>query len=451
MGPVSDAVHQYTTGVATTGAVAFPASVTFESGLPHGAPAIGEVSTVELYTVNGGTNYYDTFNDTNIDILSSSLNTVSGNLNALETTVSTLGGDALGSIANNTLDLSTGNFFEVTADDQTLTFSNAPVAHGFTIKVTGAGYVSGYDLANASYDGVSFSVAGQETGSGGIAFRPDGLKMFIVGFISDSVHQYTLTTAFDLSTPSYDSVSFSVGALDTAPTIILFNADGTKMFSGGASSDRIYQYTLTTAYDVSTASYDNASFSFASQDDLPRGAAFSNDGTKMFMAGHISGRVFQYTLASPFAISTASYGGVNLNVSAQDSLVSAIDFNTDGTKMFIVGSSSDSVHQYTLTTAFDLSTASYDSVSFSVAGQEATPRATVFSTNATKMFVVGSTTNAVYQYTTGVLTISTITYPASVTFSGATPPAVPAIGEVSTVELYTVDSGVNYYDYATGH
>ena len=36
---------------------------------------------------------------------------------------------------------------------------------------------------------------------------------------------------------------------------------------------------------------------------------------------------------------------------------------TDGTKMYIVGSSGDSVESWTLSTAWDISTGSYDSVS----------------------------------------------------------------------------------------
>jgi sugar lactone lactonase YvrE len=252
------------------------------------------------------------------------------------------GGDALGTVTGADLDLSTGNFFEVTAANQTLTFSNPPAAHGFTVKVTGNAAVSGYDLSIASYDSVSFSVTGQEGNPQGLAFSTDGTKMFIVGISTDRVFQYTLTTGFDVSTASYDSVSFSI--------------------------------------------------------------------------------------------------------SGQEGTSSGLAFNTDGTKMFVVGISTDNVYQYTLTTGFDVSTASYDSVSVSVAGQEVTPNGLAFSPDGVKMFVLGSGTDNVYQYTTGSFTTATITYPASVTFEAGSPPAAPAIGAVKTVDLYTVNGGTNYYD-----
>jgi hypothetical protein len=119
--------------------------------------------------------------------------------------------------------------------------------------------------------------------------------MFMVGANSDSVYQYSLTTGFDLSTASYDSVSFSVSAQDTNPYGIAFNSDGTKMFIVGNTNDSVYQYSLTTGFDLSTASYDSVSFSVSAQDATPSDIAFNSDGTKMFMVGITNGSVYQYS------------------------------------------------------------------------------------------------------------------------------------------------------------
>jgi len=48
-----------------------------------------------------------------------------------------------------------------------------------------------------------FSVATQETVPEGIAFSKSGEKMFIVGSNGDDVNEYTLTTAWDISTASF--------------------------------------------------------------------------------------------------------------------------------------------------------------------------------------------------------------------------------------------------------
>ena len=74
-------------------------------------------------------------------------------------------------------------------------------------------------------------------------------------------YQYNLSTAYDASTASYASKSFSVGSQITSGTVwsIDFNDTGTILYaiSSGAT---IYQYTLSTAFDIATASYASKSY-----------------------------------------------------------------------------------------------------------------------------------------------------------------------------------------------
>jgi len=94
-----------------------------------------------------------------------------------------------------------------------------------------------------------------------------------------------LTTGFDVSTASFVD-AFSVSAQESKPSGLAFNNDGTKMFVLGYAGDDVNEYTLTTGFDVSTASFVDA-FSVASQETSPRGLAFNNDGTKMFVTGDL--------------------------------------------------------------------------------------------------------------------------------------------------------------------
>jgi len=66
----------------------------------------------------------------------------------------------------------------------------------------------------------------------------------MVGINTYSVHQYSLSTGFDLSTASYDSVSFSVQSQDTSPLGIAFNTTGTKMYMVGYNPLTIFQYSV---------------------------------------------------------------------------------------------------------------------------------------------------------------------------------------------------------------
>ena len=344
----------------------------------------------------------------------------------------------------------------------------------------------GYNLAGASYDSVSFGVASQETAPYGLTFNNDGTKMYIIGQGTDQIYQYSLSTAFDLSTTSYDSVSFNVTSQNSGAAGVAFNSDGTKMYMVGYSTpSSVFQYSLSTAFDLSTASYDSVSFNVSSQASTAFGLAFNNAGTKMYIVSFANDTIYQYSLSTAFDLSTASYDSVSLNVNAQEAAPAGMTFNNDGTKMYIVGENGDEVNQYGLSTAFDLSTASYDNIAFSLSSQDSTPSDIAFNNDGTKMYMVGYNTDIVYQYSTVAYTqaldLSTGTT-FSFTPSGATtvsltnPPAtgiaigftVEIIGDASAItwpssvkwpagvaptatatkELYTfvtTDGGTTYY------
>jgi len=242
----------------------------------------------------------------------------------------------------------------------------------------------------------SFSVAAQEASPRDLAFSTDGTKMFVVGINGDDIDEYTLSSAFDVSTASFVD-SFLVPAEENAPTGLAFNTDGTKMFVVGFFGDAVYEYTLSSAFDVSTSSFVD-SFSVAAQETVPTGLAFNTDGTKMFVVGQSGGvRVNEYTLSSAFDVSTASFGGFSFSLSAQEIFPRGLAFSSDGTKMFVVGTVGDDVNQYTLSSAFDISTVSFVG-SFSVAAQEVFPTGLAFSSDGTKMFVVGDDGDDVNEY-----------------------------------------------------
>ena len=105
-----------------------------------------------------------------------------------------------------------------------------------TVYHEGVGTVTsgsvGYYLAGASYDSKSFSVASQEGGAGGVQFKSDGTKMYVTGQATDSTFQYSLSTPYDVSTASYDSVSFNHTAQVSNANCydLFFKTDGTQMY-----------------------------------------------------------------------------------------------------------------------------------------------------------------------------------------------------------------------------
>jgi hypothetical protein len=311
-----------------------------------------------------------------------------------------------------TFDCENANVFETELEgNTTVVFSNPPAS--------GTPVVTGYNLSGATFVD-SFSVVSQELvvediafNANGtlvvedIAFNANGTKMFIVGSNGDEVNEYTLSTGFDVSTTSFTQ-TFSVASQDTNPTAIAFNSTGTKMFIVGNANDAVFAYNLTTGFDVSTASYSSTSFSLSSQELNAKGIAFNSDGTKMFIVGESGDDVNEYNLSTGFDISTASYSQ-NFSVVSQDSNPTGLFFTSDGTKMYITGNTSESIYEYTLTTGFDLSTASYSSNSLNVSSEETAPRGVAFNSNGTKMFLVGPASDAVNEYTTEFSTLNNST------------------------------------------
>ena len=207
-----------------------------------------------------------------------------------------------------------------------------------------------------TYSGKSISVSAQETASRGLSFSTDGTKMYIVGQTNDTVYQYTLSTPFDVSTATYASKSFSVLAQDTASASIFFKSDGLAFYMLGDTVDTVFQYTLSTAWDVSTATYATKSFSVTTQETAPSGLEISPDGTKMYVIGTTNDTVYQYTLSTAWDVSTATYATKSFSVTTFDGTPTGIEFNADGTKMYVVGSGYDCIIEYTLSTAWDVST-----------------------------------------------------------------------------------------------
>jgi len=265
-----------------------------------------------------------------------------------------------------------------------------------SVKRAGTTLPVGYHLSSASYDNQSFDVSGQDGGAVGVTFSGNGNKMFMVGAADDNVYSYNLSTTYDISTASYNQ-TIDVSGEDSAPRGVTFNGNGTKMFMVGRYNENLYSYDLSTAYDISSASY-TQSFDMSGQDGGPVGVAFSGDGSKMFMVGEGNDNVYSYNLSTAYDISTASYNQ-NIDVSGEDSAPRGVTFNDDGTKMFVVGRSKDNVYSYNLSTAYDLGSASYNQ-SFDVSGQDGESTGIAFNEYGSKMVISGPSTNMIYQYST---------------------------------------------------
>ena len=259
-----------------------------------------------------------------------------------------------------------------------------------------------------NYSGLSKSVSGEETAPTGLFISPDGLNMYVNGTTGDDVNQYTLSTAFNVSTATFVRL-FSTASQDSAPNDIFFKPDGLSMFIMGATNDTVFQYTLSSAFDISTATYASKSFNVNSQESSPTGLWFKPDGTVMYIIGTSADAVFQYTLSTAWDVSTASYASILFSVASQEGTPNQVNLSADGLTMWITGQTGDDITQYALGTAFNVSTAVFEN-SFYVGFQETAPSGMfIDSTANNRVYLVGSTNDTVFQYNTATNSISAVT------------------------------------------
>lgn len=279
--------------------------------------------------------------------------------------------------------------------------------------ISGATFIAddetGYSL---SFDGVddyvsvaddhivvtqSPSLSSQDSGPVGVSFKTDGTKMYMMGNTTDDVFQYTLSTAWDPSTAVYDTVSFSCTGQDSSPTGFYVKPDGTKFYIVGFTNKKVFQYSMT-AWDLSTAAYETKEFAIA-EDTTPRGITFNPTGSIMYIIGDTNNKIFQYALGTPWDITTASYGGLFINTPSSGP--TGLTFNSDGTVLFVSDDTGNAIYRMALSVAYDITSAVWATGDqyLNVFGEDTTTEGLYLKSDGLQLFMAGLTNKKVYRYT----------------------------------------------------
>ena len=220
----------------------------------------------------------------------------------------------------------------------------------------------------------------------GSYFSPDGSLFFAMSANSVStadrdIFKFSLSTPYLLSSRTLIQTKTNYTGLATLPTSMTFKDDGTEMYLVDNTGDSIRQSTLSTAWDLSTATL-TTSRSVGTQINQPAGVFFGNSGTKMYLVGNTSSNVWEFNLGTAWDVSTASvFQSYDTGATPR-----SVYFKTDGTRMFTVSRTASNIRQYELTSAWDISTASLTKTKTLVASND-TPQDLLFNGDGTKMFV----------------------------------------------------------------
>lgn len=197
----------------------------------------------------------------------------------------------------------------------------------------------------------------------GVEFSPDGTKMAVTSLIRDNVYSFSLSTAWDISTATYDNYWINVTTQEATPYAVEFGNSGFSMYVLGPSSDQIHQYNMTQAYNVATATYTSRSFSVVTQDGTPYDFDFSSDGTQFIMIGDSNDTIWHYKLNTAWNIQTSYYTSTSFrplgNTSNQvisGHTSSGVSYNSNGSKFIMIDGGSGTIFQFKTRSAYNIGT-----------------------------------------------------------------------------------------------
>ena len=242
-------------------------------------------------------------------------------------------------------------------------------------------FTPGYEQIDKRLNNI-FSIGSADASVRGFEFNNDGTKFYLIGFGDDTIQQFDLSTAYDVGTLNGYNGAYSLGGDGlTTPYSIRWNNDGTKFFVVNYGTDTVVEYSVSNAYDVTSGTItEGTNFATTSYESNPFDVAFNADGTQMFVIGNGSDKIHEWTLSTGFDLSsTVTYiSGTALGTTNP----AHFDFNPTGTKLVVIDYSADTVKAYNLSTGFDSSTISnYETLDLSPTQWAPAPSGSSYLTN----------------------------------------------------------------------
>lgn len=360
--------------------------------------------------------------------------------------------ETLGTVTGTDLDLSTGNYFKLTdAGDSVITFSNPPQNQSFQLELTYGKNTYQVTSAPEKLDETT-TINSYDNAQYGMFIRSNGLQVFTHGAQYDKLYRWSLGTAWDFDTFTTSGYTSS-SDVNHASGGIFFKPDGTTVFL--ADNNSIREYSLSTAWNVaSTVTLQYTLTTVAGTNRYPVSIKFKPDGTKMFFTTDEGGQPHefqQYSLSTAWDLSTATLD-YDKDVETWTDRRIVFDFAPDGKRLLMLNNDGWQARQYTLSTAWDISdfdVSNYDVEADMSHSGSYVPAAAQWNNDGSQFIVLetysGSTRILWYNSSAP----STITWPSSVQWAGGEAPSGLPDQSVRKFTFITTDGGTTYTGYVT--
>jgi len=192
-------------------------------------------------------------------------------------------------------------------------------------------------------------------GMRGMYFSTTGDIFLIAHFNSEYVYQYNLSTPWDISTAVYTD-SFGIGpyVADAAYGGMFVDSTGTKMFITD-NYDRVCEFTLTNPWNIDVVTYEGKEYMPPLEHDYFSGFYFKSDGSEITASySHGDGN---YSIET--GVLTTNWDITTMQPTSISSLVPTPRVNStfciDGEHLILGNIVLDVIQQYNLSTPWDIS------------------------------------------------------------------------------------------------
>jgi len=219
------------------------------------------------------------------------------------------------------------------------------------------------------------------------------------------IHHYILSAAWDITTASlaeshelddWGHGSYFFFAAGTGYTGIFLKPDGTRLYIVGnltSYGSYIWRIDLDTPYYIASATPYIAQDLFATQQQYS--CWFNDEGTRLFTADNFNDAIFQYNLSTPWDLTTfSSTPSQSTSVSAYTNSTHGVAFSADGLKMQVIDAQNHKILFWNLSTAFNLSGESKDSYEMDISDIMTTPAGCYTKDNGKTFFVCDGSVSA---------------------------------------------------------